>query len=400
MRSSLDRQPTTGRNGKLVGAISPRVAKIDKVPLSTVLGAEQSNSAMLFADKFFLKLYRKLEDGVNPDVEVTRFLTERTGFENVPAFSGAIEYRREKSQPTVVCLLQDAIQAEADAWTMTLDHVGRYYERVLGQKTQLQNEATPTAALIDELVGGVYSEKAKLLAQRTGELHLALASVKDDPLFAPEPFNAMAQRSVYQSMRALLRRNFDALKKNLKDIPEHLRDEAKDVLGTEKEILGREKRLLDRKTNAAKIRIHGDYHLGQTLRTDTGFVILDFEGEPARPVAERRRKQCALVDVAGMLRSLDYAVHTALSPTGSPSAAGERWVRRASAAFLEGYRDEIARVPTRLLPASPEGFGRALAVFELDRALYEVRYELDNRPAWLGIPLRGLARLLARERAS
>src|SRR5262249_54898316 len=159
----LDRQPASGRNGKLVGALSPRITKIDKVPPSHVLSAEQSNSSMLFEDKFFLKLYRKLEDGVNPDVEVTRFLTERAGFENVPAFGGAIEYRREKSEPTVVCLLQDAIQSEGDAWTLTLDAVGRFYERVLASKTELQNEAAPTAALIEELVGGVYPEKAKLL---------------------------------------------------------------------------------------------------------------------------------------------------------------------------------------------------------------------------------------------
>src|SRR5262249_1247121 len=139
-RLMLDRQHASGRNGKLVGALSPHVRRIETVPPSHVLGAEQSNSSMLFADKFFLKLYRKLEDGVNPDVEVTRFLTERTQFDNVPAFGGAIEYRREKSQPTVVCLLQDAIPAEADAWTMTLDHVGRYYERVLARKAELQNE--------------------------------------------------------------------------------------------------------------------------------------------------------------------------------------------------------------------------------------------------------------------
>jgi len=238
-RLMLDRPHASGRNGNLVGALSPRIGPVTAVPPSNVLGGEQSNSSMLFADKFFLKLYRKLEDGVNPDVEVTRFLTERAQFENVPAFGGAIEYRRDKSQPTVVCLLQDAIPSEADTWTLTLDHVGRYYERVLARKVELQNETAPAAVLIEELVGGVYPEKAKLLAQRTGELHLALASVRDDPGFAPEPFNAMAQRSVYQSMRALLRRNFDSLKKNLKDVPDHLRDEAKEVLATEKEILAR-----------------------------------------------------------------------------------------------------------------------------------------------------------------
>src|SRR5256886_5286797 len=251
-RLMLDRQHASGRNGNLVGALSPRVGAVATVLPSNVLSGEQSNSSMLFADKFFLKLYRKLEDGVNPDVEVTRFLTERARFGNVPAFGGSIEYRRAKTQPTVVCLLQDAITSEADAWTMTLDHVGRYYERVLCRKAELQNETAPAGPLVEELVGGVYAEKAKLLAQRTGELHLALSSAKDDPLFAPEPFNAMAQRSVYQSMRALLRRNFYVLKKNLTDVPEHLRDEANEVLGTEKEILAREKRLLDRKTNAAK----------------------------------------------------------------------------------------------------------------------------------------------------
>src|SRR5205085_9931247 len=216
-RLMLDRQHASGRNGNLVGALSPRIRPVTTVLPSNVLRGEQSNSSMLFADKFFLKLYRKLEDGVNPDVEVTRFLTERAQFNNVPAFGGVIEYRRAKSQPTVVCLLQDAIPSEADAWTMTLDHVGRFYERVLCRKADLQNETAP-GALVEELVGGVYAEKAKLLAQRTGELHLALASVADDPLFSPEPFNAMAQRSVHQSMRALLLRTFDSPRHTLKDV--------------------------------------------------------------------------------------------------------------------------------------------------------------------------------------
>src|SRR5437016_7610505 len=133
-RLMLDRQHASGRNGNLVGALSPRVGAVTTVLPSNVLSGEQSNSSLLFADKFFLKLYRKLEDGVNPDVEVTRFLTERAQFDNVPAFGGSIEYRRAKTQPTVVCLLQDAITSESDAWTMTLDHVGRFYERVLCRK--------------------------------------------------------------------------------------------------------------------------------------------------------------------------------------------------------------------------------------------------------------------------
>jgi maltose alpha-D-glucosyltransferase / alpha-amylase len=398
-RLMLDRQPASGRNGKLVGALSPRVGKIDNVPPSQVLSAEQSNSSMLYADKFFLKLYRKLEDGVNPDVEVTRFLTERAGFDNVPSFRGAIEYRRDKSQPTVVCLLQDAIQAEGDAWTMTLDHVGRFYERVLAKKADLQNETMPTAALIDEMIGGVYAEKARLLAQRTGELHLALASAKDDPLFAPEPFNAMAQRSVYQSMRALLRRNFEALKKKIKDVPDHLRDEAKDVLGTEKEILAREKRLLDRKTNAAKIRIHGDYHLGQVLSTGKDFVILDFEGEPARPMSERKLKRSVLRDVAGMMRSFQYAAYSAL---WQPAMRAEDvpflerwadiWYRQMSSVFLQKYLETTAG--TVFVPQNSDDLQILLEAYLLDKAVYEIGYELNNRPDWVVIPIRGIKHIL------
>ena len=395
----LNGQPANGRNGKLVGMLTPRVGQIASVPPSHVLSAEQSNSSILFADKFFLKLYRKLEDGVNPDVEVTRFLTERAGFGHVPAFNGAIEYRREKSQPTVVCLLQDAVSAETDAWTMTLDHVGRFYERVLARKTDLQNETKPAAILIEELVGGIYPEKAKLLAQRTGELHLALASVRDDPVFAPEPFNPMAQRSVYQSMRTLLRRNFESLKKKLKDIPDHLQEEAKEVLATEAEILAREKRLLDRKTNAAKIRIHGDYHLGQVLYTGKDFVILDFEGEPARPLSERKLKRSALRDVAGMMRSFQYAAYSALwQPSTRPEDIpflerwADIWYRAMSSAFLRNYLDTTANAV--FVPNNLDDFQVLLEAYLLDKAVYEVGYELNNRPDWVIIPIRGIKHIL------
>jgi maltose alpha-D-glucosyltransferase/alpha-amylase len=398
-RLMLDRQHASGRNGKLVGAASPRMGQVATVPPSQVLGPEQSNSSMLFADKFFLKLYRKLEDGVNPDVEVTRFLTERARFDNVPAFGGVIEYRRGKAEPTVVCLLQDAITSEADAWTMTLDHVGRYYERVLCRKADLQNENTPAGTLVEELVGGVYPEKAKLLAQRTGELHLALASVRDDPRFAPEPFNAMAQRSIYQSMRALLRRNFEFLRKKLKDVPEHLRDEAKDVLGTEKEILAREKRLLDRKANAAKIRIHGDYHLGQVLYTGKDFVILDFEGEPARPLSERKLKRSALRDVAGMMRSFQYAAYSALWQPAMRTEDvpflerwADIWYRQMSSTFLQKYLQTIATAD--FVPRNSDDLQILLEAYLLDKAVYEIGYELNNRPDWVVIPIRGIKHIL------
>src|SRR5213080_4890476 len=184
-------QRLKARAGDFVGTIADKFEREKAVSPddSHVVSGEQSNSSVLFDSKFFLKLYRKIEDGVNPDVEINRFLTERTDFPNVPAFVGAIEYRRAKAEPTVVCLLQRAAPNEGDVWTRTVDAVGRYYDRVLERKADLQNQTAPPGPLLDELIGGVYPEKVKLFGKRTAELHLALASRPDDPAFRPEPFN-------------------------------------------------------------------------------------------------------------------------------------------------------------------------------------------------------------------
>ncbi|MDB6147096.1 MAG: Maltose alpha-D-glucosyltransferase, partial [Spartobacteria bacterium] len=390
-----------GGEGEIVGICGKALAEnsVDTVRESHVLSGEQSNSSMLFDNKFFLKLYRKLEDGVNPDVEVTRFLTEQAKFQNVPAFGGAIEYRRAKSEPTVVCLLQNAITSEADAWTLTLDAVGRFYERVLGRKGDLQDDAAPVGTLLDELIGGVYPEKAKLLGQRTGELHLALASSSDDRLFAPEPFNAMAQRSVFQSMRALLRRTSALLQKKLGELPEGFQQEAKDVLAGEKDILAREKRILDRRSVAAKIRIHGDYHLGQVLYTGKDFFILDFEGEPARALSERKLKRSALRDVAGMMRSFQYAAYSALWQPAMRTEDvpflerwADIWYREMSSVFLQSYLKTTAGAV--FIPQDSDDFQILLEAYLLDKAVYEVGYELNNRPDWVVIPIRGIKHIL------
>ncbi len=399
-RLMLDRQRASGKNGQLIGSVSAAFAQnAEHVPGSNVISGEQSNSSMLFENKFFLKLYRKLEDGVNPDVEVVRFLTERTNFPNVPSFGGAIEYRRGKSEPTVVCLLQSAVTSERDAWTLTLDSVGRYYERVLGRKADLQKQSAPTGALLDELIGGIYPEKAKLLGQRTAELHRALASTNDDRAFAPEPFNAMAQRSVYQNMRALLRRNFALVQKKLHEVRETFREEAKEVLAQEEEILAREKRLLDRKTNAAKIRIHGDYHLGQILYTGKDFVILDFEGEPARPLSERKLKRSSLRDVAGMMRSFQYAAYSALWQPAMRTEDvpflerwADLWYRQMSSVFLQSYLQTTAGAI--FVPQNADDLQILLEAYLLDKAVYEIGYELNNRPDWVVIPIRGIKHIL------
>ncbi len=394
-------QKTNGLAGDLcgiAGQMLPGNSSTLPEPSQVVTG-QQSNSSMIFGNRFFLKLYRKLEDGINPDVEITRFLTDRASFPYVPAFGGALEYRRGKSEPTVVCVLQSAIANESDAWALTLDSVGRYYERVLCRKTDLQNKETPSAILLNELIGGVYPEHAKLLGRRTGELHCALASGANDPAFAPEPSSVMAQRSTCQSMRASLRRTFAVLHRQLLHLPGVCREEAKEILAAEKEILARQKRLLDHRSGAARIRIHGDYHLGQLLYTGKDFFILDFEGEPARPLSERKLKRSPLRDVAGMMRSFQYAAYSALwQPAMRPEDVpfledwADHWYRQMSSVFLQSYL--AATAGAIFVPPKQDDLQISLEAYLLDKAIYEIGYELNNRPDWVVIPIRGIKHIL------
>jgi maltose alpha-D-glucosyltransferase/alpha-amylase len=399
-KTIAQRQHLTGRSGVVQGVIGKGLSTGNRVPRSQVINADQSNTSILFEQKYFLKIYRKLEDGVNPDVEITRFLTERNRFEHVPAFAGAIEHRRERSEPAVICLLQTAVANEGDAWKLTLDAVGRYYERVLGRKADLQIENAPPGPLLEELIGGAFPEKVELLGRRTGELHAALASEPNDPAFAPEPFSALAQRSVYQNMRASLRRAFSLLERRLPELPEAFRAEAEEILAGEKKILAHEQRILEHCGSAWKIRIHGDYHLGQVLHTGKDFVILDFEGEPARPLSHRRMKRSALRDVAGMMRSFQYAAYSALwQPAMRPEDIpflerwADFWYRQMASVFLQNYLK--ATRGSIFVPEKDADLQVLLEAYLLDKAVYEIGYELNHRPEWVVIPIRGIKHILA-----
>jgi maltose alpha-D-glucosyltransferase/alpha-amylase len=275
--------------------------------------------------------------------------------------------------------------------------VGSYYERVLSRKADLDGPGS--AQLTQELIGGIYPEKARLLGQRTGELHRALASESDDPAFAPEPFNALAQRSVVQSMRASSRRAFELLRKKVDDLPEAFRTEAEEVLAAEKQILAQERRLLEQRSAAHKIRIHGDFHLGQALYTGRDFIFLDFEGEPARPLGERKLKRSALRDVAGMMRSFQYAAYNALwQPAMRPEDVpflerwADVWYREMSSIFLQSYLAATSDAP--FIPRNEADLRIALEAYLLDKAVYEIGYELNHRPGWVVIPIRGIKHIL------
>jgi maltose alpha-D-glucosyltransferase/alpha-amylase len=262
---------------------------------------------------------------------------------------------------------------------------------------ELSESEVPETA--HELIAG-YLPCARLLGQRTGELHIALAKEAKDPAFAPEPFTAQSRRSLYESLRAMAEKSLSLLAGKLAGIPEPVRADAQRVLGMEASIFARYKRLLDRKLTGMLIRSHGDYHLGQVLYTGKDFVIIDFEGEPARSVTERRLKRSPLRDVAGMLRSFNYAAHSQLKSNHvrSEDAAQIRpwarfWNLWTSAVFLRGYREATADAP--FMPKSQEELNLMLEIFMIDKAIYELSYELNNRPDWVDIPITGVIEMAA-----
>ena len=357
---------------------------------SRVLGADQSNTSIVFGDVWFLKIFRKLERGPNPDLELTQFLSEVRGFEHVPPYGGALRII-EPAGEFVIALLVGFTPNQGDGWTFTLDALARYFERVLASRHE------PAEASITELIGGVYPERARQLGQRTAEMHLALAAGEDRAEFAAEPFSTHYQRSLYQAMRQSAGRILRQLRRQLPRLPEALRPLAAEIVGEQSRIYARFGRLLTRKIEASKIRIHGDYHLGQVLNTGKDFMILDFEGEPRRSLGERLLKRSPLVDVAGMLRSFDYAAAAALrlqNPADAPRLDpwASAWVRSITREFLQSYLATANGAP--FLPAEAADMSLLLTVFVLDKAIYEIGYESSYRPDFLPIPLQAVIRLL------
>jgi maltose alpha-D-glucosyltransferase/alpha-amylase len=374
---------------------------------------EQSNSSIVFGDRLILKIFRRLVEGTNPDLEVGRFLTEKTGFGHTPPFAGALECQRERGEPITVGILQGYVQNQGDAWSYTLDALQRYFEGCLAKRAESANLALPRDHVLElaekeipplaqEMIG-TYLASAELIGQRTGELHVALASDAADPAFAPEPFTSFYRRSLYQSLRTLAKQAFTLLQKRLKALPDGLQAEARQVLDAEKEVYGRMRAILDLKVTALRTRQHGDYHLGQLLYTGKDFIITDFEGEPARALSERRMKRSPLRDVAGMLRSFDYAAVSALksdriraedAPTLEPwSRFWNLWV---SVVFLKSYLGVATR--GGFLPKSKDETKTLLDLYVLEKAIYELGYELNNRPDRVEVPVQGILEIVRPDR--
>ncbi len=384
-RGTVQFKPTNAF-AQLVG---PDVASL----AATLPSAQSSNTIVSLGDRIFVKGYRRLQAGVNPEAAIGRYLTDVVHFEHCVPVAGSVEYLAEDGRSATLALIQKYVFNQGSAWDYALNYLDRLFED--------SSREAATAAGVDLHDG--HAALIRTLGRRTAELHAALARPTGDPAFDPVPLSTADVSAWTDRVREQASNSLDRLARRRDALPETLRGDADRLLGLRDALLRRIAAHANDRCACTKTRVHGDYHLGQVLLVQNDFVIIDFEGEPTRTMEERAQKQSPLKDVAGMLRSFDYAMHAALFKfiAGRPDAreavqaAGTHWQTQATEAFLDGYED-VAR-ESGLASARAETDG-LLELFVLEKAVYELKYEVDNRPDWVRIPLNGLLDTLERSR--
>ena len=395
-----------GENGRLQGF---RAASFSELSGSAeratprVLTGEQSNSSAIYGQRLILKFFRRVEAGENPDLEIGRFLSDRARFPHVARIGGWIEQQPRHGNMTTQAILQEFIPNQGDAWRYAVRTLSAFYQKAGDAPQPFLSASQEPSEFAEESMAQLLAQIG-LLGKRTAELHLALASDSGDPAFAPEPFTKEFQNRLATSFAELTSGTLRLLRQRLASVPIEYKDRAMEIAEREQDIVRVFRSALSAPIRATRTRIHGDYHLGQVLYTGTDFVIIDFEGEPARPLADRRVKQSPLQDVAGMLRSFHYAAFAPLLTPPTERAMtnqqfaelkdwAETWNQCATDHFLAQYYETSAAA--HYLPANSQAIDRLLELYLLAKAIYELGYELNNRPAWVGIPLEGIARLLS-----
>jgi maltose alpha-D-glucosyltransferase/alpha-amylase len=407
-----------GTAGELEGSSGGRVRRTrrpEKGLVPAVIEGARGGSRVAYGERFGLTLMRRLEEGIHPDVEVSRFLTERASFPHALPILGTIEYRRRGRPAITLAVLRDAGGKQTDGLRHALDSLGRFFESVLAQGAGAPLPVPPNEGLLQLAARGVppqarerigpFLRDAELLGRRTAEMHRALASAADDAAFAPEPFSGLYQRALVQSLRVLIRECFQLVRRRLRDLDEGTRAAGQHLLSLEADITRRFRSELQRRIGAARIRCHGDYRLQRLLHTGKDFVIADFEGDPARPLSERRIKRSPLRDVASMIRSFHHAASQALS--GRVGAAGVRaedlptlepwarsWKTWVSAAFLESYL--AAAAGAAFHPASREELAALFDAAYVETLLSELRHDLTLHPERARWPLAELLAVVER----
>jgi maltose alpha-D-glucosyltransferase/alpha-amylase len=399
------RAETMGKHGRATALPSDellsRLGPDQPALPARISDAEQSNTSVFLGQSFMLKLFRQLEDGENPDVELNQFLWGR-GYRKVPEPLGSVRYHG-KDFVSTLGIAQRYVPNRGSAWDLTLAQLEQSFERA---RTLALPQSAP--GLLDpghanppesvRLLLGDYLPLVHRLAQRTAELHVALASDESEPAFKPQPFDAHYRSVLAEAASERLQHGYRLLSDQLPGLPDAIKPLANKVLRYRGKLQRKLEATAAEKVHASRIRCHGDYHLGQVLYDGEDFIILDFEGEPAQAIELRRLKRSALYDVCGMLRSFHYAATFALQrmpSTEGLAEASDAWYRWTSALFVGAYLERVReRSPHAVfLPETGAQLQSLLQLHSIDKCSYELAYELNNRPHWVGVPLAGLLSL-------
>jgi len=360
--------------------------------------AQSSNTLVSLGERLFLKGYRRLRPGINPEVEMGLFLTEVAGYPNVAPIAGALEYVNSAGDMMSLATLQAYIPNQGDAWVYTQNYLERYAEMASAQ----QGAAPAAPPALADAPHAAYLALMRILGQRTAELHRALAKTTGNPAFDPQPLVAPDLAAQRERVVAEAHRTLDLLQSARPMLPDAAQDDAARLLEAREALLARIAAFADEAVPCGlRTRIHGDFHLGQVLMTTDDFILIDFEGEPGRSLEERRARQSPLRDVAGMLRSFSYAAGGVLQRYAAEPARVSamvdplaRWEAQVREAFLEGYSAAAGDAGSVAAETLRAGHG-LLGLMELEKALYELAYELKSRPDWVRIPLAGVLRFIA-----
>jgi maltose alpha-D-glucosyltransferase/alpha-amylase len=425
LRAIVRRKRIRGESGELVGSHTREFRKawtsaqsnLEPSPQQT----DQCFTVIYYGSDFVLKLYRKLEEGVNPGREVPEFLSGQTSFTATPRALGSLEYRRypaNAAASTCIGTLGSFVPNATSGWTYTVDHLGLFFEHALAipqedaRVRDLVNPhfMTPMTGPVPQIIGellGNYLDSIRVLGRRTAELHAALSSRADIADFAPEPFTTFYRHSIYHGMLGQLNRSFELLRSRARGLAANAQEDVAELLNLEGEIRQRLLALRDKRMSGNRIRGHGDYHLSNVLFAGSDWVITNFEGDFSRSLSERRIKRSALRDVATMLRSFHYVSHAALFgdvpgivPSRESHLQLERWAKGwyqwVSAIFLKEYLQTASSAP--FLPQQADELNILLSAYMIERALMEIEYELEQRPAWIRIPVDGILEQLREEK--
>jgi maltose alpha-D-glucosyltransferase/alpha-amylase len=379
----------TATHTKQLRALLPSGDDPAETPVSTV---EKNNTSAFFDDRLVLKFLRKIEEGPHPEEEAAIFLN-RAGFPYVAPFGGAVHYHDPGGDPAAVALLFGFVRGAVDGWQFTIDHLGLFFEQAAARYPEGPPDPAPDE-LAQESIGS-YLQWVRQLASRTGEMHATLASRPEDPVFAPEPFTDFYRHSLYHAMLGRVTRTMDLLKARLARLPDTVRPDAEALLGLNNRVRDRFRFLRDQRVAAARIRIHGDFHLAQVLYTGKDFVFIDFEGDSGRPLSERRIKRSPLQDVAGMIDSFYTVSHGALfgetpglilkSGNSTVMAAWARyWSRTVGRAFLESYL--LTQGVGALLPQDPQHLRMLIRLYVMDLAMYKLAFDLGHAAERIRMP--------------